>query len=58
MKKVEQFSIDIVYEEGCRPTCSEIENLLTKAGIKVAGSDYVEDLTDLYEKEYPELLED
>lgn len=58
MKRVVQFSVDIVYEDGYKPLCSQIEKILSDAGLKVAGSDYQEDLTELYKRDYPECLED
>lgn len=58
MKKVEQISIDILYNEGSRPTCAEIEKILSMAGVRVLGLDYTSDLAEMYKNDYPELLED
>ena len=59
-KRVLQISLDIVV--GCKcdgyELCDDVMDELNKRGFKVVGADFQDDMTETYEEQYPELLED
>ena len=58
MKKVKQISVDILVDEhtdGC-VLAEQIARDLESEGNIVLGSSFQDDLTELYKRDYPELL--
>ena len=58
MKKVKQISVDILVDEntdGC-VLAEQIAKDLESEGNIVLGSIFMDDLTELYKRDYPELL--
>lgn len=59
MKRVKQISVDILVDEdkgGC-VLAEQIAKDLETAGNIVLGASFQDDLTELYKRDYPELLE-
>ena len=59
MKKVKQISVDILVDEdkdGC-VLAEQIAKNLEAEGNIVLGASFQDDLTELYKRDYPELLE-
>ena len=59
MKKVKQISVDILVDEdkdGCVLAKQIAKNLEAEGNI-VIGASFQDDLTELYKRDYPELLE-
>ena len=58
MKRVKQISVDIMVDEnidGCE-LAEQIEKDLEAEGNIILGSSFQDDLTELYKRDYPELL--
>ena len=59
-KRVLQISLDIIVGSECDGLhlSDEVAGELERRGYTVIGASFIEDMTECYEKQYPELLKD
>lgn len=60
MKRVKQISLDIVVgpETDGEDLAETIANELERRGFRIVGAGFQEDMTNVYEEHYPQLLEE